>query len=375
MVYWKCIEEVGVGLRLDSEIIMMDAYVFNAKFRPVLLALAPGLVNGIKASLRSQGIAVKVVTPNLQVELDANKQANDEARLRAHDKNTERRVIPRYGYYRLSNPWKCLLEMARGKDWRKWAKHIMADPNWRTYICSGIPKSWKGIPLQPNYFFNTTEIDEWMEEVGRSSRIAKVCSIGYSYEGRDTPIVKINHGRRRLPVVWIDAGVHAREWLSVSTALYLIHRILFGKDRDAMYLRNNFRWYIVPNANPDGYDFTWKDDRMWRKTRAPVTEQCIGTDINRNFDFHWGQFGASMNPCSSIYRGNGPFSEVETRNLRDAIWSIRRDAKLLLNLHTYDQTWLLPYLGLDETPPDYDELVRFLSCTHWMRCRWLGKTT
>ena len=87
------------------------------------------------------------------------------------------------------------------------------------------------------------------------------------------------------------------------------------------------------------------------------------------------EFGASMNPCSPIYRGAGPFSEVETRNLRDAIWSIRTDAKLLLNLHTYDQTWLLPYLGLDETPPDYDELVRFLSCTHWMRCRWLGKTT
>ena len=26
---------------------------------------------------------------------------------------------------------------------------------------------------------------------------------------------------------------------------------------DAAYLRDNFRWYIVPNINPDGYVHTW----------------------------------------------------------------------------------------------------------------------
>ena len=39
--------------------------------------------------------------------------------------------------------------------------------------------------------------------------------------------------------------------------------------------------YILPVANPDGYEYT-KTDRFWRKTRSPNEGSiCIGTDPNR----------------------------------------------------------------------------------------------
>jgi hypothetical protein len=39
----------------------------------------------------------------------------------------------------------------------------------------------------------------------------------------------------------------------------------------------NVDWYIMPLLNPDGYEFSHTDDRMWRKNRAkppqgPFTE-------------------------------------------------------------------------------------------------------
>ncbi len=27
--------------------------------------------------------------------------------------------------------------------------------------------------------------------------------------------------------LWVDAGIHAREWISISTALYFIHQVIF----------------------------------------------------------------------------------------------------------------------------------------------------
>ena len=49
----------------------------------------------------------------------------------------------------------------------------------------------------------------------------------------------------------------------------------------------------------------------------------MGTDPNRNFDFQWATVGSSDEPCSETFHGSEPFSEVETRNVRDFVMPIR----------------------------------------------------
>ena len=86
-------------------------------------------------------------------------------------------------------------------------------------------------------------------------------------------------------------GIHAREWISPATAVYIIDKLIgeFGKSealQSSPYTKVN--WLIVPVSNPDGYDYSHTTDRYWRKNRAPPAlhstgSNCSGVNINSNF--------------------------------------------------------------------------------------------
>jgi len=68
-------------------------------------------------------------------------------------------------------------------------------------------------------------------------------------------------------------------------------------------------------------------------------------------------FMTSKHPCSDIYGGTGPFSEVETRNVRDAILHLGKRLKIAIDLHSFAQLWLMPYGGSFRPPSDYPQMV------------------
>ena len=82
-----------------------------------------------------------------------------------------------------------------------------------------------------------------------------LASIGKSYEGNPIYVVKISSGPGiNKPAILMDAGIHAREWIAPSTALYAIHQLVTNKTNSHLY--QDVDWYIIPNLNPDGYEFT-----------------------------------------------------------------------------------------------------------------------
>ena len=73
--------------------------------------------------------------------------------------------------------------------------------------------------------------------------------------------------------------------------------------------RNDFTFVVQPIINPDGYEYTWTNDRMWRKNRAEIPDsRCKGVDLNRNYDANWGGAGSTPTKCSETYRGESAFS-------------------------------------------------------------------
>lgn len=45
--------------------------------------------------------------------------------------------------------------------------------------------------------------------------------------------------------------MHAREWITPATAMFILQRLVEGS-WEVPELVNNFDWYILPMANPDG---------------------------------------------------------------------------------------------------------------------------
>jgi carboxypeptidase A2 len=169
--------------------------------------------------------------------------------------------------------------------------------------------------------------------------------VGKSSEDRDIKgihIFKSDAGRR---AIWLDATTHAREWLSTATLLKILRHLVYDSSDSTVagYLAT-YDFWILPVVNPDGYSYTHTNERLWRKSRNVNSgSNCIGTDLNRNFDQMWGNAGASTAACSDTYRGSSAGSEPETKAMQDALSA--RGASLLFSVHfhTYGYLWLIPW--------------------------------
>ncbi|KAJ8932657.1 hypothetical protein NQ314_014534 [Rhamnusium bicolor] len=156
--------------------------------------------------------------------------------------------------------------------------------------------------------------------------------IGRSFERRNITLVTISSGGSNKPTIFADAGIHAREWIAPSMALYIINQLVENATNAHLYA--NVDWVLIPVANPDGYEFTHSNTRMWRKTRSTATI-CYGADPNRNFGYHWGESGSSTWQCDDIFAGRHAFSEVETQAIRNYLAIHSHHIKLYVAIHSH----------------------------------------
>lgn len=262
------------------------------------------------------------------------------------------------------------------------------------------------------------------ELIQQYAGVGSVSSIGRTSEGRDIQMVKLalSDGRKR-PAVWVDCGIHAREWISPSFCVYFIKNLLdegqrINSGQSQKSVLNGFDVFVVPIANPDGYEYSWNSNRMWRKNRRSITRsgsnneddvteveeaqtkqfwnfpsypqqqqpgsgfgfpgqgfgggfggqpqrpshpnKCAGVDPNRNFDISFGVVGSSNSPCKDTYHGPYAFSEKESQAVRDGVRRIKatHDLVSFVSVHAYSQLWMFPSGHSKRRVGDYTDLKR-----------------
>lgn len=187
--------------------------------------------------------------------------------------------------------------------------------------------------------------------VAENPNLVSKIVIGQSYQGRDLNVLKFSTGGTNRPAIWIDTGIHSREWVTQASGTWFAKKIVteYGRDPALTAILNKMDIFLEIVTNPDGYYYTHNSNRMWRKTRKPNSgSNCVGVDPNRNWDAGFGGPGASGNPCSETYRGPRAHSESEVKSIVDFVKS-HRNFKAFISIHSYSQMLLYPY-GYTRTP-------------------------
>ncbi|KAM9316485.1 carboxypeptidase B-like [Gastrophryne carolinensis] len=200
----------------------------------------------------------------------------------------------------------------------------------------------------------------WTQNMAtKYSKLISRLEIGNTYEENPMYILKIGEPRDTKPAIFMDCGIHAREWISPAFCQWFVKELVTGysKDKSVKKILANLDFYILPVINVDGYKYTWTEDRMWRKNRSPADdESCFGTDLNRNFNISWCDIGSSDEPCSDLYCGPSAASEKETKNIASFILAHKESIKAYISIHSYSQMLLYPYSYTFDTAPNAEEL-------------------
>ncbi|MFH1502169.1 MAG: M14 family zinc carboxypeptidase [Candidatus Eisenbacteria bacterium] len=174
--------------------------------------------------------------------------------------------------------------------------------------------------------------------------IVRVDTLGVSTEeGMDVWGVKLSdnvHVDEDEPVVLFNGVHHAEEIMGLEAIMWMLDELTaaYGvNDTVTAWVDGSEIWFI-PILNPEGHavvtadiDTVWRKNKMDNNSNGQFDTDYDGVDLNHNYDFNWAE-GGSDNPASDYYRGAAPFSENESRIVRD--FCLEHKPVFSLNYHS-----------------------------------------
>lgn len=214
----------------------------------------------------------------------------------------------------------------------------------------------RGVSWYTNYK-TLAQIDQRMNELAAAyPHLATFVTLGTSHQNRQINGLRISGDASVKPAVLFNGCQHAREWVSPMTVMYIAEQLLtqYDSDPEIKAIVDSVEIHVVPVTNPDGYQYTWDSNRLWRKNRRN-NGGSFGVDLNRNWSVGFGGAGSSGSAGSDVYRGPSPLSEPENQALRN-YYVANPQFVAHVDYHSYAQEILQPWGYVEpwsQKPPDF----------------------
>lgn len=88
------------------------------------------------------------------------------------------------------------------------------------------------------------------------------------------------------PIILIDGGIHAREWIAPAVVLYVLQQLVENEENSA--LLDGIDWYLLPVLNPDGYEFSHTTVKTPRPIISILTTITILDSLVEKNKISWG---------------------------------------------------------------------------------------
>ena len=193
-------------------------------------------------------------------------------------------------------------------------------------------------------------------------KLFKVEVIGKTWENRDIIAVTVSADVEKAdkkPALFYTGTIHAREWIGIELSLSFAKYIQEHIDYDPRLKRilKSTTLYMVPCANPDGFEYSRNHFSFWRKNRRNNGDGTYGVDLNRNFSVG---FTPNKTTSSNVYSGPSAFSEPETASLRDFV-EAHENITIALDYHSQGNVFFPAHNFIHEDATDAIDL-NLLAC-------------
>ncbi len=267
----------------------------------------------------------------------------------------------------------------------------------------------KVVQVAWNKYHNYSEVTTILKNLNETySEIVRLYSIGKTWENRDIWCIEFSSREetsKPKPALFIVSYHHARERITIEVALYIAWFLAtnYATNDTIKEILEKTVIYIIPALNADGIRASeinpWqrknlhpidedgdgkfdedppndvdKDGKIycwWNATYMGfegidddgdglINEDWLGgVDLNRNYDFHWNDTNVesgSSDPHSEVYIGPRPFSELETRAIKNFVEQ-HDNIKYALSFHSGIVGILYPWGYTQSPPPDEEEFI------------------